>query len=53
MTSSSAQLMKFPDELLLSILKKLDNIDVLFSLLGLETCRDQSIPDPGLTAEID
>ena len=53
MNYSRAHLMKLPDELLLIILKKLDNIDVLFSLMGLDTRLDQIIRDPCFTAEID
>ena len=53
MNSSSAQLMKWPDELLLIILTTLDNIEVLFSLMGLDTRLDQSIRDPCFTAQID
>ena len=51
MNSSSAQLMKLPDELLLIILKKLDSISVL-SLLGFNTRLDRIIRDPCLTTEI-
>ena len=53
MNYSRTHLMKLPDELLLIILKKLDNIDVLFSLMGLDTRLDQIIRDPCFTAEID
>ena len=41
MNHSSAQLMNLPDELLLIILKKLDNVDVLCSLMGSDVRLDQ------------
>ena len=52
MNHSTAQLTKLPDELLLIILKKLDNTDVLYSLLGLSFCLDRIIRDPCFTTEI-
>lgn len=53
MNRSLAQLTDLPDELLLIILKKLENTDVLYSLLGLYTRLDQTIRDPCFTTEID
>ena len=53
MDRSSAQLMNLPDELLLIILKKLDNVGVLLSLMGLDARLDQIIHDPCFTTEID
>ena len=52
MNHSSAQLMEFPDELLLIILKKLDNIDALYSLMGQNTRLDQILRDPCFTTKI-
>ena len=52
MNHSSAQLMKLPDELLLIILKKLDQTDVLYSLSGLSVRLDQVVHDPYFTTEI-
>ena len=53
MNHSSAQLMQLPDELLLIILKKLDNVDVLLSLMGSNPRFDRIICDPCFTTEID
>jgi hypothetical protein len=53
MNHSSAQLMQLPDELLLIILKKLDNVDVLLSLTGSNPRFDRIICDPCFTTEID
>ena len=53
MNRSSAQLMQLPDELLLIILKKLDNVDVLLSLMGSNPRFDRIICDPCFTTEID
>ena len=44
--------MKLPDELLLIILRQPDNVDVLYSLMGLNTRLDQIIRDPCFTTEI-
>jgi hypothetical protein len=52
MNHSSAQLMNLPDELLLFILKKLDNADILYSLMGLNLRLDQIIRDPYFITEI-
>lgn len=52
MVDSNAQLMNLPDELLLIILKKLDSINVLCSLMGLNTHLDEIICDPCFTTEI-
>ena len=53
MNHSSVQLMNLPDELLLIILKKLDTVDVLLSLMGSVVRLDQIVRDPCFTAEID
>ena len=45
--------MNLPDELLLTILKKLDNVDVLLSLMGSDARLDQIIRDPCFNTEID
>jgi hypothetical protein len=45
--------MNLPDELLLIILKKLNNVDVLSSLMGSNTRLDRMIRDPCFTTEID
>ena len=47
-----AQLMNLPDELLLIILTKLENVDVLYSLMGLNPRLDQIIRDSSFTTEI-
>ena len=52
MFPTNAQLRKLPDELLLIIFKQLNNIDVLYSLFGLNTCLDQIIRDRCFTNEI-
>jgi hypothetical protein len=53
MNHSSTQLMRLPDELLLIILKKLDNVDMLLSLMGSNPRLEQIIRDPCFTTEID
>ena len=53
MNDSTAELTKLPDELLLIILKKLDNIDTLCSLMGVNRHFDQIIRDPCFTSNID
>ena len=50
MNDSMAEL---PDELLLIILKKLDNIDVLHPCMRVNTRLDQIIRDPCFTSDID
>ena len=52
MNHSNAQLVKLPDELLLIILKKLANTNVLYSLMGLNLRLDRIIRDPCFTTEI-
>ena len=52
MNQCGAQLMNLPDELLLIILEKLDNVDVLYSLMGLNLRLDRIIHDPCFTTEI-
>ena len=52
MNHSNAQLMKLPDELLLIILRQLDNVDVLYSLMGLDARLDRILRDPSFTTEI-
>ncbi|CAF3315254.1 unnamed protein product [Rotaria socialis] len=39
MNQSSVQLLDLPDEVLLDILKKLDNVDVLYALFGIDNGR--------------
>ncbi|CAF5167661.1 unnamed protein product [Rotaria magnacalcarata] len=39
MTQHNVQILDLPDEILLLVLKKLDNIDVLYSLLGINNHR--------------
>ena len=53
MNDRSTQLMNLPDELLLIILKNLDNIDVLSSFIGLNARVEQLIHEPCFTAAID
>jgi hypothetical protein len=43
MNQCSIHLLDLPDEVLLSILKKLDNVDVLYSLLGINNERLDSL----------
>ncbi|CAF2986919.1 unnamed protein product [Rotaria socialis] len=43
MNQSSVQLLDLPDEVLLNILKKLDNVDVLYALLGIDNERLNSL----------
>jgi hypothetical protein len=52
MNRCDAQLMNLPDELLLIILTKLENVDVLYSLMGLNPRLDQIIRDSSFTTEI-
>lgn len=49
MSHIASQLLSFPDELLLMIFKQLDNIDVLYSLMGLDKHLDAIIRDPCFT----
>jgi hypothetical protein len=43
MARSSLHLLDLPNEILLNILKKLDNVDVLYSLLGIDNDRVDSL----------
>ncbi|CAF2141277.1 unnamed protein product [Rotaria magnacalcarata] len=43
MNQSSVHLLDLPDEMLLNILKKLDNVDVLYALLGIDSGRLNSL----------
>ncbi|CAF5216283.1 unnamed protein product, partial [Rotaria magnacalcarata] len=43
MNRSSVHLLDLPDEMLLNILKKLDNVDVLYALLGIDNERLNSL----------
>ena len=52
MEYSIVQLMDLPDEIILVILKKLDNIDVLYSLMDVHTRLNRILHEPLLTSKI-
>jgi len=52
MEFSFVQLMDLPDEILMIILKKLDNVDVLYSLMDVNTRLNQIVHDPIFTTKI-
>ncbi|CAF2891372.1 unnamed protein product [Rotaria sp. Silwood2] len=52
MEFSSVQLMNLPDEILMIILKKLDNVDVLYSLMDVNTRLNQIVHDSIFTTKI-
>ena len=49
---STVQLIDLPDELLLMIFKKLNNIELLYSLMGINTQLDKTISDSVFTKEL-
>lgn len=52
MSYITPQLSSLPDELVLVILKQLNNIDVLYSLMGLDQHLDEIIRDPCFTSVV-
>ncbi len=52
MEFSFVQLMDLPDKILMIILKKLDNVDVLYSLMNVNTRLNQIVHDPIFTTKI-
>jgi len=49
MKYSCVQLLNFPDEILMIIFKKLDNIEVLYSLMNINMRLNQILSDPVFT----
>jgi len=52
MKYSCVQLLNFPDEILMIIFKKLDNIEVLYSLMNINMRLNQILSDPVFTTQI-
>ncbi|CAF3861503.1 unnamed protein product [Rotaria sp. Silwood1] len=52
MKYSFAQLMKLPDEILMIILNKLNNVEVLYSLIGVNTRFNPFVRDPVFTSQL-
>jgi hypothetical protein len=52
MEFSFVQLMDLPDEILLIILKKLDNVDVLYSFIDVNTLLSEIVQDPIFNTKI-
>ena len=52
MEHRNVQLIDLPDELLLVIFKKLNNVELLYSLMGINTQLDRIISDPVFTKNL-
>jgi hypothetical protein len=52
MEYSRVQLLNLPDEILMIIFKKLDNVEMLYSLMNVNTRLDQIVCDPIFTTQI-
>ena len=52
MERSIVQLMDLPDEIILVILKKLDKINILYSLMNINTRLNRILHDPIFTSKI-
>lgn len=52
MECSDIQLLNFPDEILMTILKKLNNVEVLYSLMNVNMRLNQIVCDSTFTSEI-
>jgi len=52
MEHSCVQLMDLPDEIIIMILKKLENVEVLYSFMGINTRLNQIVHDPIFTTKI-
>jgi hypothetical protein len=53
MNNSTVGIVDLPDELLLTIFKKLDNFDVLYSLMGVNKKLDSVACDINFTRSVD